>query len=242
MQKAFHCPTEFGEIIVGGREITASTGLFIKKKRYAALVIDLEGERKDVDGKAGYLKAMGLDLKRSDTPVIVQDFLKDILMDLLTEKDREDIFTKIRDFKNWFSKLDSWEKGSPKRANNTTHYKEELDNDGLGKKKPRVPGHVRAAINYNLLRKINGDKFSPEIMDGQKVIVCKLRTNPSGFTSVAFPVDDKVPEWFKDLPFDDHAMEDAVVDKKIDNLFGVMDWDIADFTDTRSTFNSLFSR
>lgn len=243
MQKAFHCPTELGKIIQGGREITASTALFITKKRYAALVVDLEGERKDVDGEAGYLKAMGLDLKRSDTPVVVQDFLKDILMDLLTDVEKDDIFEKIRDFKNWFHKLPSWEKGSPKRANNTTMYKAAIDAERSSGVKARVPGHVRASINYNLLRRINNDNYSFEITDGQKVIVCKLKDNPMGFTSVAFPTDEpRIPDWFKNLPFDDNAMEDVIVDKKIENLFGVLEWNIADFTDTRSTFNTLFSR
>jgi hypothetical protein len=236
MEKAFHCPTELGEIIQGGREITASTGLFITKKRYAALVVDLEGERKDCDGKPGYLKAMGLDLKRSDTPVMVQNFLKDILMDLLTNVEREDIFEKIRDFKRTFAALDSWTKGSPKRVNKLTKHTAIYNKTG----KCGV-GHVLASINYNILRKVYSDNNSMEIMDGQKVTVLRLRDNPMGFTSIAVPVDeDKVPSWFKELPFDDHAMEDAVVDKKINNLFGVLKWNIADFTDTRSTFSSLF--
>jgi len=81
------------------------------------------------------------------------------------------------------------------------------------------------------------------LQDGQKVIVCKLRNNPMGFKSVAIPVDEnKIPEWFKELPFDDNAMEDSVVNQKIENLFGVLHWDIADFTDTRSTFDDLFTR
>lgn len=237
MQKAFHSPKDFGQIIKGGREITASTGLFITKKRYAALVKDLEGERKDEDGKPGYLKAMGLDLKRSDTPPIVQDFLKDILMDLLTDTPREQIFEKIRDFKNDFAKLDSWEKGSPKRVNKLTKHTAIFNKTG----KCGV-GHAKAAIHYNMLRKVNSDNYSMEISDGQKCIVCKLRNNPMGITSIAYPTDEsRLPDWFKELPFDDNAMEDAIVDKKIENLFGVLEWNIADFTDTRSTFNSLFS-
>jgi len=236
MQRAFHCPKELGEIIQGGREITAASGLFITKKRYAALVIDLEGERKDVDGKAGYLKAMGLDLKRSDTPVVVQDFLKDILMDLLTEKEQTDIFEKIREFKTDFAKKPSWEKGSPKRANKVTKHTAVYKQT-----KQCGVGHVKAAIVYNILRRVYHDNYSMEIQDGQKVIVCKLRDNPMGYTSIAYPTDEKqLPDWFKELPFDDHGMEDSVVDKKIDNLFGVLDWNIADFTDTRSTFNTLF--
>src|SRR5690606_7293438 len=66
-------------VVKAGREIVASTGLFIKKKRYAAMVYDKEGIRQDVKGKPGKLKAMGLDLRRSDTPKFIQNFLKDLL-------------------------------------------------------------------------------------------------------------------------------------------------------------------
>jgi len=44
--------------------------LFITKKRYAINIFDKEGKRKDVNGKAGDIKAMGLDLKRADNFVI----------------------------------------------------------------------------------------------------------------------------------------------------------------------------
>jgi DNA polymerase elongation subunit (family B) len=58
MQDAFHCPKTRGEVIKAGREIVASRGLFITKKRYAVLYYDKEGKRADVDGKPGKIKAM----------------------------------------------------------------------------------------------------------------------------------------------------------------------------------------
>ena len=80
------------------------------------------------------------------------------------------------------------------------------------------------------------------ITDGAKVIVCKLRNNQLGFTSVAFPVDEvRLPKWFIDLPFDDQLMEQTLVDKKIDNLLGVLDWELAENTNTNSTFDDLFT-
>ena len=91
MESAFHSPREMGEIIKGGREVVASKGLFITKKRYAVMIVDLEGRRLDVNGKAGKVKAMGLDLKRSDTPKVIQDFLSEVLYDTLTGPTREEI-------------------------------------------------------------------------------------------------------------------------------------------------------
>ena len=94
MTKGFHCPSTRGEVIKAGRELVASKGLFITKKRYAVLYYDKEGKRTDVEGKEGKMKAMGLDLKRSDTPVYVQDFLSDLLYMVLTGKTEKEVLEK----------------------------------------------------------------------------------------------------------------------------------------------------
>ena len=238
MERVFHCPRDRGAVIRGGREIVASRGLFITKKRYAVLYYDKEGKRTDVNGKPGKVKAMGLDLKRSDTPKVIQEFLSEILDDVLQGADREAVVEKIREFKYAFADRPGWEKGSPKRANNITQYAKKEEREG----KANMPGHVRAALNWNTLRKMNSDNYSMQIVDGMKVIVCKLRPNPLDWTSIAYPTDElHLPQWFRELPFDDAGMESTVIDGKIDNLLGVLDWDLDSATNTQNTFQSLFA-
>lgn len=238
MEKAFHCPRSHGEIIAAGREIVASKGLYITKKRYAVLVYDLEGFRTDTDGKPGKVKAMGLDLKRSDTPPIMQDFMSELLLDVLTGAEENDIVEKIKTFKHEFHSRPGWEKGTPKRVNNLTMYGAKEEREG----KATMPGHVRAALNWNRLKEMNSDNYSQGIVDGMKTIVCKLKDNPLGYTSVGYPTDEsQLPQWFKDLPFDDQLMEATIVDKKIDNLLGVLKWELKAKTQTANTFDSLFS-
>jgi DNA polymerase elongation subunit (family B) len=238
MERACHCPRENGSIIKGGRELIATKGLFIKKKRYAVLIYDKEGKREDVNGKPGKVKAMGLDLKRSDTPKIVQDFLSEILLDVLTSGGRDAVIEKVRAFKRDFQERPAWEKGTPKRVNNLTKYTQEEQKQG----RANMPGHVRAAMNWNSLRRMHSDNYSMQIVDGMKVIVCKLKDNPLGYTSVAYPTDEShIPKWFKDLPFDDGLMEDTIVDQKVENLLGVLKWKISENTDINSTFDTLFS-
>jgi hypothetical protein len=88
---------------------------------------------------------------------------------------------------------------------------------------------------------MNGDKYSVQIVDGMKVCVCKVKTNPLGYTSVAYPVDElKIPKWFQDLPFDDAAMEETIIDNKLNNLIGVLEWDLQSTTSSGNTFNKLF--
>ena len=237
MEQAFHCPRDMGSVIRAGREIVASRGLFITKKRYAVLVYDKEGKRLDVNGRTGRVKATGLDLKRSDTPRIIQEFLSEILDDVLAGAERESVIKKIRDFKYSFQDRPGWEKGSPKRVNNLTMYGAREAKEG----RANMPGHVRAALNWNTLRRMNSDNYSMQIVDGMKVIVCKLKSNPLGWTSIAYPTDElHLPQWFRDLPFDDAAMETTVIDGKIDNLLGVLDWDLASATNTENTLQTLF--
>ena len=236
MLDTFHCPKTRGEVIKAGREIVGSKSLFITKKRYAVLYYDKEGKRTDVEGKPGKIKAMGLDLKRSDTPEFIQNFLSDVLEMVLMGKPENEVLDHISEFRIRFKARPGWEKGSPKRANNITEYQKKEEKAG----KANMPGHVRASINWMTLKRMYNDKYSMNITDGAKVIVCKLKPNPLGFSSVAYPVDElRLPQWFKDLPFDHVEMEQTIIDNKLDNLIGVLKWDVAS-TEEKNTFNSLF--
>jgi DNA polymerase elongation subunit (family B) len=238
MEQAFHCPRSMGELIKCGREMVADRSLFITKKRYAVNIIDHEGTRLDVGGKIGKTKATGLDLKRSDTPKVIQEFLLEILNKILSGVQRDDVIEHIRKFKYEFRERPGWEKGSPKRVNNLTKYGAAEAAQG----RANMPGHVRAALNWNNMRRMNSDNYSMQIVDGMKTIVCKLKSNALGWTSIGYPTDEqRLPAWFTELPFDDGLMEATVVDQKIDNLLGVLEWDLASATNTENTFTSLFS-
>ena len=236
MNTAFNCPTNLGEIIKAGREVVASKGLFITKKRYAVLIYDKEGKRKDKDGSLGEIKAMGLDLKRADTPEFMQRFLEEILLMVLNGQDKQDVIDAINVFRTKFKERPGWEKGTPKRVNNLTKHTDVFEKTG----KCGV-GHALAAINWNRFKKAHGDQASLDITDGMKVIVCKLKSNPMGITSIAYPIDEmRLPEWFKDMPFDHGAMEETIINNKVENLIGVLDWDIR-ASDQTNTFESLFA-
>jgi hypothetical protein len=197
--------------------------------------LDIEGYQPE----GGKLKIMGMDIKRSDTPEFIQDFLEEVLDDALSGHKEQDVLDKIRDFKNDFKSLDPWRKGMPKRVNNLTMYSEKLakkrkvdtTNVRLTRHEKKdtgtIPGHVRASINWNEFKTAMSDNYSMTITDGMKVIVCRLKPNAMGYTSIAYPTDEMhLPDWFKDLPFDTEAMEEAVLDKKISNVLGAMKWDL----------------
>lgn len=237
MERAFHVPEDNGKIIKGGRELVASKGLFITKKRYAVLIYDLENKRLDIEGKSGKVKAMGLDLKRSDTPKVVQEFLARILQQVLEGGQKNDVIAAIKQFKEEFKLRPAWEKGTPKRVNKLTYYNDMEIKNG----KFNMPGHVRAAINWNNMLRMFNDNYSMKITDGMKCIVCKLKPNPLGMTSIAYPIDEqRLPQWFKEMPFDTDAMQEAIITQKVENLLGVLEWDLINATNNSNTFESLF--
>jgi DNA polymerase elongation subunit (family B) len=236
MATAFNCPEQFGSLIKASCESIGYRGLYITKKRYAILNYFFDGDWL----KEPKLKAMGLDLRRSDTPAICQVFLKELLMSFLKEGSEQTIITMINDFKKKFKSLPPAEQGTPKRINKLTYYAE-LIQKGKGN---RVPGHVRAAINWNLLREINRDKVHARIVDGMKCVVCPMKDNSMNMTSVAYPIDEiHLPDWFTKLPFDNDHMIASVVDKKIENLFGKLkNWKtIESSTKKANTFDDFFS-
>lgn len=249
MNKTFHVP-ENRSVIKAGREYVATKGIFITKKRYAVLIYDKEGKRKDQSGKIGEIKAMGLDLKRSDTPKPVQEFLHEILVMLLTDGTKSQVFDRIKAFRKEFESWPAWTKGTPKRVNKLTYYGDLMRKQEGGMKdmwdtrkeaKKTIPGHVRGSINWNLLKEIHNDHGSMLIQDGFKVIVAKLKENPLGINSVAYPVDQiMLPDWFKSLPFDNEAMAESLITKKVENLLGVLNWDLNQARNNE-TFDELFS-
>lgn len=248
MNDTYNVPIDNASVIKSAREIVASTGLFIKKKRYAAMVIDKDGKRQDIGGKLGKIKAMGLDLRRADTPKFVQEFLMTILTKVLLGSQEDEIIADCRAFKDHFNSLQPWQRGIPKGVNRITHYQEREEEEmmlrmkGKASKGFTVPGHVRGAINWNQMLGRHNDLHTTKILDGSKVIMCYLKeTEDSHMTNIAYPVDElKLPEWFTSLPFDTARMEETVVDNKVRNLLAPLKWDLARTSKNAVHMESLF--
>lgn len=221
LKKIFHCNDERAALQKAAKEVVASRGIFVSKKRYALLVYEHDGFRKDIED-IGEMKIMGLQVKRSDCPQLVRNLLKEMLKSVLQYGDKEKLVEILKEFgENKWKLLKPWEKGSPKACNKLSYYTQQY----FETKKCSV-GQVMASINWNMLIDMYKDKKTQKILDGNKIIVCKLKPNNAfNMTSVAFPVDLNIfPEWFKNLPFDEQSMKDSVVDKTIETIFGVLGW------------------
>ena len=237
MDEKFNTGIEKGRIVGADLEMVGSRGLFLKKKRYAILKYWEDGFRKDIDGQPGEIKAMGLEIKRSDTPKYIQNFLQETLIALLVGEDEVQLKQRVRDFKSVFKDMPVHLKGSPRTVKNYTNLEAEYATTGKCK-----VGHVLAGIQWNRLRDAFEDKSVPEVTDGTKVIVCNLKDNPMGIKAVGYPIDcaEYLPEWFLELPFDEEKMEEIVLTKKLDNIFGILDMDIGIHEKSTAALNNGF--
>ncbi len=95
LKKEFNVPLQAGQVMKAGREVVGRSGVFITKKRYAIKCLDIEGYQPE----GGKLKIMGMDIKRSDTPEFVQDFLEGLLDNALSGHTEDQIIEQIKEFR-----------------------------------------------------------------------------------------------------------------------------------------------
>lgn len=229
MQRAFNCQPTFDTLIAAGREVVAERGLFQARKKYMLKVVDLEGF------SVNKLKAMGSEIKKSDTPKVIQSLLKDVVNKILDGESYDSISAfVIKERKRLFAITDIDEEdkllfGIAKAANNLDlfdrAYEAELNNNPMlnstGSGKLTIPGHVRAAINFNRISKMFDGNDGLQISSGDKVKVFNLKQNDFDYGSVALPAEiDYFPYWFEEtFQVDLKATEEKLVTAKLDGIF-----------------------
>jgi len=227
MQEKFLCQPTYDVLIKAGREVVADRGIFQAKKKYILRVVNLDG--KDVKpGSAKALKVMGGEIKKSDTPKVIQQFLKETTLKILDGATYSEIETFVNNERKKFkTTTDLMSIGIPKGCNKLEMYYDEFVRyEKPGIKKVRLPGHVRSAINFNEHLKEVGDKVIQPIKSGNKIKVFYLKPNDMQYTSIAVPVDlEALPSWFKeDFAIDIKKTEEKLIDLKLESIFGPMGW------------------
>jgi len=228
MKDAFNCQPEFDCLIKAGREVVAERGLFQARKKYMLKVIDLDGFA------VNKMKAMGSEIKKSDTPKVIQKFLKEVVDRILGGKDYQELTTYINQQRRTLfnAHLDAEDKllmGIAKATNNlekfTEAYEAELAGKPMlasnGKSKLTIPGHCRAAINYNKIAEHFDGLDAVFISSGDKVKVYNLKPNEFEFETIAIPAESsQFPEWMEEhFEIDFKLTEEKLIDNKLEGIF-----------------------
>jgi hypothetical protein len=119
--------------------------------------------------------------------------------------------------------------GAAKGINNLDGYYAEwtrTEKPNLGKVK--MPGHVRAAVNYNEVVQHFEGTSGKLLKSGDKGLVFYLRPNEFGLKSIAIPIDfDEFPTWFdENFVIDRKLTEEKMIDSKIEGTYEALGWEI----------------
>lgn len=216
MQESFLCQPNFDSLVRCGREVVADRGIFVEKKRYILHLVDIEGKAVDK------CKVMGLDTKKTTLPVAISNKLNRFVERYLKGEEWEDISYSIVDYKQELLETPCvMDIGLPKGIKGVVEYTTNFENDY----KTRLPGHVAAAIHYNMMLKEYDDKVSFPIMSGMKIKVFNLKVPCGRFTSIALPTDAEfVPEWFiNNFVIDKKLHIEKLVDNPLQNILKAVD-------------------
>lgn len=227
LRDAFLCQPDFDAHIKAGREIVARRMLLQAKKKYICKVVDLEGQSVDK------MKSMGSEIKKADTPKIIQVFLKTTVDKILDGVDYDSVATFVNEQRREIlkKKLNVFLLGVAKQVNNLDKYAAEYANPGSIRtesgKKLTIPGHARAACNHNHLLD-HFDRGSKAIRSGDKVLIYYLKPNQFKFDSIAFPAElSRFPAWFtENFQVDIKKTEDRMFDSKLNGIFSAWGHDV----------------
>jgi hypothetical protein len=157
------------------------------------------------------------------TPAEALDLVRDV-----TEEDLEKYVNAAR--KSLVFKTDNpLSLGAAKGINNLDAYYAEwtrTEKSGMGKAK--LPGHVRAAVNYNEIAQHFEGPAAKLLKSGDKGLVFYLKPNEFNFKSIAIPVDfEHFPPWFDEhFKIDRKLTEGKMIDSKIEGTYEALGWEI----------------
>jgi DNA polymerase elongation subunit (family B) len=127
------------------REAVAAAAGFIAPKMYVAWVLNNEGV------ECNKMKATGVEIVRSSTPLFIQDILEDIVFGMLKENDKEKTDQKVREVYKKFINSPVEVIAFPRGVHNLDDYEEGGEKEETAN---RII-HVRASLLYNKLISAN---------------------------------------------------------------------------------------
>lgn len=201
MKEIFNVDEDRSAVIQTDREAVADKAYFLGKKMYVMHLVDMEGIPVDK------LKIMGVAIKKSDTPKVIQGMLTELVNLLMDQKSYDEVKKFIDTFNKAYHNMTFLEIGNPKSVKSLKKYEIKYEETGSTK---GFPQHVRASMYYNSMCGSSDTK----IMSGDKIRVVYL--NHPKFPYIAVPVDAEVLPSFIDDLYVDWDKQWATVQKKID--------------------------
>lgn len=216
-------------------DVIASTGFWVKKKRYALMkVYDMEKRRKVVekDGTVGKLEVKGIDVVRTSFPARFRKFSSELLNMILRRCPQNEIDDRILQMEKEIKTLPVDEVA--KNTSVTFISKKGDANYNPPNRKMftiptlKTPPQVGAALMYNdFLGKFGLQKQFEPIHSGQKIKWVYLKENPYALDYLAMKADGTDPDEILEIIntyVDRKAMYEKELKTKIAKFYTVMRW------------------
>ena len=199
-----------------GREVIASRGIWMAKKRYILNVHNNEG----VQYAKPKLKMMGIEAIKSSTPQVVRDNMKSVF-NVIINGTELDVQKYISDFKTKFRAMEPEDISFPRGVSDVKKWADRKLTFKKG-----TPIHVRGALVYNrAVKQAALEKRYEIIKNGEKLKFCYMKMpNPVGQNVISYPM--RLP---KELGLHKYVNYDMMFNKTfldpITPILDAVDWD-----------------
>ena len=208
------------------REVLASKGMWIAKKRYILKVHNSEG----VQYTTPKLKVLGLEMVRSSTPQIIRKKLKDTI-EIILEGDENKFRKYVKDYREEYNNFTVEEIAFPRGVNGMTKFA------GSPVYTKGTPIHVRGALLFNHhMKQLGLDKTLTPISDSDKIkFVYIKKPNPFYEDVIAFPKE--LPKEFGLHKYVDYDLQfEKTYLNAVENIITCMGWSV----NTQATLEDFF--
>jgi DNA polymerase elongation subunit (family B) len=209
------------------------------KKQYAQYIIDKEGVRMEGEDRFDF---KGLDFMKSSFPPLFRTFTQGLVKDILFDKKKAEIDSKILDFREKFKDLPLADVAKPVGINKDLRaYVRSRPKKGVifSEIMPKTGVHLKSAIFYNDLLKFKElDKKHPVLQVGDKIRWMYLKDNPYKIESLAFNPYDSPKEVmdFIEKYMDRQKMFSSVLVKKLEKIYENLHWGEINFNRNTTKF------
>lgn len=175
-------------------------GLWVSKKRYCIWCVEDTGV-----APKDNLQVTGLETVKSSTPTVVKPMITDVMVKLLTLKNKEDVLKVINGYKEELRKASPEEIAENLAVHDIAKYVSSSGGPVKG-----APRHTKGVLYYTMLCKYLGVENKAEKIENDNKVKCVyVKDNPLGINTISFIT--WLPEFDTILSLD--------YDKMIEKLF-----------------------
>lgn len=219
------------------QEVIVERAYWAGKRRYAMYIVNKEGVSLEE------LEMKGLDLMKSNMTPLFKEFGKELITEILYGKQKQDIDSKIINFKEYLNTIDYEKIAKPTGVKKVRQYIEYPSGPGkmFSTLLKGTPINTRAAIYYNdLLKYYKQNVKYMEFTEGDKMYYIPLKPNEYKIDVIGFRGGNEDPEEIKEFITkyaDITGGWDTVLLEKLKKIYKDLNWN---FPTTNKYANEFF--